>query len=73
MKVTNVYLIDSVALGESVEDGVHGVEHGDDFHGCDTRTNLSKCHHVREQDRHAVEHLQTRVHNEYLTIIKDNT
>ena len=52
-----VNLVDSVEFGEAIEDGVHGVEHADYFHGRDAAANLREAHHVREEDRHAIEDL----------------
>jgi hypothetical protein len=44
-------------LGESVKNGVHGVEHGNHFHRCYAATNLRECYDIRKENRNAVEHL----------------
>lgn len=51
------HLVDVVLLCEVVEDGVHGVEHGDYLHGCDATADLREGHHVGEQDGDALERL----------------
>lgn len=51
------YLVYAIELSEMVENGVHGVEHGDHLHGGEAAADLSEGHHVRKQDRHALEHL----------------
>ena len=51
-------LVDVVPLGERVEDGVHCIEHGHDLHGGDATTDFCERHHVGEQYRNTVEHLQ---------------
>ena len=48
-------------FGDSIEERVHAVEHGDDGHGRDAAADLGERHHVRKQDRHALKHL-ARVH-----------
>jgi hypothetical protein len=50
-------LVDAIELGESIKDGVHGVEHRDDFHRTDSATDFCKCHHVAEQDRYTFKDL----------------
>lgn len=45
-------------LGELVEERIHGVEHGDNFHGRDAAADFREGHHVAEQDCHGIEVLR---------------
>lgn len=54
----NRYLVNFIALRQRVEYGVHGVQHRHHFHRRDPAANFGKRHNVREQYRHAVEHLE---------------
>lgn len=53
------YLVHLVALRQSIEDGVHPIEHGHHFHGAEPRADLGEGDDIGEQDGYAVEHLQT--------------
>ncbi len=52
-----INFIDSVELRKLIKDGVHRVEHRDDFHRRDSAADLREGHDVAEQDRHALKHL----------------
>lgn len=48
-------LVDVMDVGESVELGVHGVEHMDDVNGLADGADVREGHHVAEQDGAHVE------------------
>lgn len=51
-------LVNVIALGQVVEYGIHGVQHGHHFHRRDSAADLGERHDIRKQYRHAVKYLK---------------